>query len=157
MAHTLDQVASYAPVRNVKSAKTCFVASKSLDRVPADNPGFDRPLGHPLELVPVRNPVTPMGPDTPIRVRLLFRGKPLAGARISFVPRGTALQEGFDPRYERRSDGKGEASFRPAEGNYYLVVAHHHDAAATGPGYKGIKYSATLVVLVPQTCPCCGD
>jgi uncharacterized GH25 family protein len=157
VAHTSDRVVAYAPVRSVKSAKTFFVASKSLDKVPAKNPGFDKPLGHALELVPQANPVTPMGPDTPIKVRLLFNGKPLAGARVSFIPRGTTLKEGFDKRYERRTDAKGRASFRPAEGNYYLVVAHHTRPKDAGKGYKSTKYSATLTVLVPQLCPCCEE
>ena len=26
-----------------------------------------------------------------------------------------------------------------------------------GKDYKSTKYSATLTVLVPQVCPCCGD
>ena len=52
-----------------------FVMSPSLDRVPERNPGFNRALGHPLELIPETNPVTPMGPGLPIRVRLLYKGK----------------------------------------------------------------------------------
>ncbi|MGH7128526.1 MAG: DUF4198 domain-containing protein, partial [Planctomycetaceae bacterium] len=38
VAHTLDQVVHYAPVRSIKSAKTFFVLSNSLDRVPLDHP-----------------------------------------------------------------------------------------------------------------------
>jgi uncharacterized GH25 family protein len=157
VAHTSDRVASYAPVRSVKSAKTFFVVSKSLDRVPQENPGFDKPLGHTLELVPETNPVTPMGPDTPIKVRLLYRGKPLAGATVSFIPRGETLTEGFDKRYERKTDEQGRASFTPKEGNYYLVVAHREEPDESGKDYKSTKYSATLAVLVPQVCPCCGE
>jgi uncharacterized GH25 family protein len=157
VAHTFDKVMSYAPVRAVKSAKTCFVVSRSLDRVPQGNPGFDRPLGHPLELVPLTNPVTPMGPGTVVRVRLLYRGKPLAGARVSFIPRGEALAEGFDKRYERMTDGEGRAAFTPATGNYYLVVAHREEAAEKGKGYAATKYSAALTVIVPQVCPCCEE
>ena len=33
VSHTCDKVVSYAPVRSIKSAKTCFVASGSLDNV----------------------------------------------------------------------------------------------------------------------------
>src|SRR5688500_5450903 len=91
VAHSYDKVMSYAPVRSVKSAKTFFVVSKSLDKVPMDNPGFDKPLGHAFELVPEANPVTPMGPGTPIKVRLLYKGKPLTGTRVSFIPRGETL------------------------------------------------------------------
>ena len=87
VAHTCDQVVRYAPVRSIKSAKTCFVVSDSLDRVPTENPGFDRVLGHPLELVPVANPVTPMGPGQTLKVKLLFNGKPLPETRVSFEVR----------------------------------------------------------------------
>jgi uncharacterized GH25 family protein len=157
VAHTYDKVVSYAPLRSVKSAKTFFVLSKSLDKVSADNPGFDRPLGHALELVPEANPVTPMGPGTPIKVRLLYKGKPWAGARVSFIPRGETLTEGFDKRYERLTDEQGRASFTPTAGNCYLVVAHRHEAREGGKGYDGTKYSATLTVFVPQVCPCCQE
>ena len=157
MAHTLDKVVSYAPVRSVKSAKTFFVVSKSLDNVPRQNPGFDRPLGHALELVPEANPVTPMGPGETIKVRLLYKGKPLAKARVSFIPRGEALAEGFDPRYERLTDAGGRASFAPTAGNYYLVVAHREEPQEKGKNYNATKYSATLTVYVPQVCPCCAE
>ncbi len=157
VAHTYDKVVSYAPVRSVKSAKTFFVVSKSLDKVPTDNPGFDKPLGHAFELVPEANPVTPMGPGTPIRVRLLYKGKPLAGARVSFIPRGETLTEAFDKRYERQTDEQGRASFTPTAGNCYLVVAHRHEPKEGGKGHDATKYSATLTVFVPEVCPCCGE
>jgi uncharacterized GH25 family protein len=157
VAHTSDHVVSYAPKRSVKSAKTCFVLSRSMDNVPQHNPGYAKPLGHALELVPETNPVTPMGPGTPIKVLLLYKGKPFPNARVSFIPRGEALTEGFDKRYERMTDEKGRASFTPAEANYYLVVAHWEEPKEAGQGYTGTKYSATLTVLVPQICPCCGE
>ena len=157
IAQSSDRVVDYAPKRSVKSAKTFIVASKSLDQVGMENPGFDRVLGHPLELVPTANPVTPMGPGMPIKVRLLYKGKPMAGARVSFIPRGQALDEAFDPKYERKTDAQGAASFEPTEGNYHLVVAHHEDAGETGEGYNSTKYSATLSVFVPAICPCCAE
>lgn len=157
VAHTYDKVVSYAPLRSIKSAKACFVASKSLDQVSTDHPGFDKPLGHVLELTPEANPVTPMGPGVPIKVRLLFKGKPLSGARVSFIPRGETLTEEFDDRYERETDEQGRAAFTPTAGNCYLVVAHWHEPKEGGKGYEGTKYSATLTVFVPQVCPCCGE
>jgi uncharacterized GH25 family protein len=154
VAHTCDKVVSYAPLRSIKSAKAFFVVSPSLDRVSPDNPGFDQVLGHPLELVPTVNPVTPMGPGKAIGVRVLYQGKPLLGARVAFVPRGVTLNESFDDRYERTTDEQGKASFTPREGNAYLVVVHHVDPTAGGKGHEGTKYSATLTVYVPQLCPC---
>ena len=70
IAHRSDRVMSYAPERSVKCGKAFFVASTSLDRVPATNSGFDQTLGHELEIVPLLNPVTPMGPGSPLKVRL---------------------------------------------------------------------------------------
>ncbi len=157
IAQTSDHVVSYAPKRTVMSAKTFFLASKSLDKVSQNNPGFDRPLGHPFEIVPLTSPVTPMGPGAKINVQLLFKGKPLSQTRVSFIPRGETLSEGFDPRYERMTDGQGRASFTPTLANYYLIVAHREEAGEKGQGYDSTKYSATMTVLVPKICPCCGE
>jgi len=157
IAHTSDKVVSYAPARSVKSAKTFFLVSRSLDKVSAANAGFDKPLGHALELVPQSNPVTPMGPGTPIKVQLLYKGKPLPNVCVSFIPRGEALTEEFDPRYERKTDAGGRAAFTPTAANYYLVVAHWQEPKESGKGYDYTKYSATLTVYVPQICPCCGE
>lgn len=158
VAHSLDRVVNHGqPVRSIKSAKTLFVVSSSLDRVPEENPGFDRVLGHPLELVPTANPVTPMGPGTPIGVRLLYKGEPLPGATVSFIPRGETLSEGFDERYERTTDAEGSASFTPKAGNVYLVVAHRKEPGESTAAYDSTSYSATLTVFVPEVCPCCGE
>jgi uncharacterized GH25 family protein len=156
VGHESDKVMSYGPVRSIKCAKTCFVVAPALDKVTPQNPGYDRPLGHAIELVPTANPVTPMGPGVPIRLRLLFKGKPLASARVSFIPRGQALAEGVDSQYERTTSEQGEASFTPTVGTYYLVAAHH-EVPEGGKGYERTKYSATLCVYVPQLCPCCSE
>ncbi|MGB7159984.1 MAG: DUF4198 domain-containing protein [Tepidisphaeraceae bacterium] len=157
IAQTSDAVVSYAPTRSIKSGKSFFVASKSLDKVPVENPGFDRVLGHALELVPLTNPVTPMGPGTPARVKLMYKGKPLAGATVSFIPRGETLSEGFDERHERKTADDGTATFEAKEANYYLIVAHQQDDTARGEGYTSTKYSATMSLFVPAICPCCGE
>lgn len=156
VSHLTDAVMSYAPIRSLKSAKTFFVVSKNLNEIPMINPGFDQIFGHPLELVPESNPVTPMGPGTPFKVRLLFKKKPLANTVVSFIPRGTKLKEGFDDRYERKTDAEGRVTFAATEANYHLLVAHHEDKNAQGEGYKSTSYSATLALYVPQICPCCG-
>ena len=142
-------------MRSIKSAKAFFVVSDSLDQVPLENPGFDRVLGHPLEIVPTANPVTPMAAGQEIQIQLLYKGEPLPGARVSFVPRGHTLQEGFDAQYERETDSQGHASFTPKTGNVYLVVAHHAEPNEAGENHKGTKYSATLTVFVPELCACC--
>jgi len=144
------------PVRSVRSSKAFFLASDSLDKVPKTTLGFEKPLGHALELVPTSNPVAPMGPGTPIKVQLLLAGKPLAGTKVSFIPRGVTLKEGTDADHERTTDKDGNASFTPKSGNYYLVVAHH-GTDDKGEKYEATKYTAALVVFVPEKCPCCGE
>lgn len=157
-AHSLDAVVNHGrPVRSIKSAKVCFVASPTLDHVPHDNPGFDKVFGHALELVPVKNPVTPMGPGQTICVRVLLKGKPLPDARVSFIPQSDTLVEGFDDRYERKTDADGRATFTPKAGDRYLIVVHHRDESETTSDYDLTQYSATLTVLVPELCPCCSE
>jgi uncharacterized GH25 family protein len=158
-SQTSDSIVNHGKlVRSVRSAKAYFLATPSLDKVRSDWTGFEKPLGHALELVPEANPVAPMGPGTPIKVKLLFNGKPLAGEKVSFIPRGVTLKEGLDAEYERMTTTDGKAQFTPKAGNYYLVVAHRIEAAATGETkYESIKYSATMTVYVPDRCPCCGE
>jgi len=156
-AQAADKVLNFGrPHRVIRSAKTYFIASDSLDKVAKDQTGFDTPFGHKLELVAVNNPVMPMGPGTPIKVRLLFEGKPFAGQKVSFIPRGVTLKDGMDSEYERITDKAGEAAYTPKAGAYHLIVAHYR-RETKGDGYEAVHYSATMTVLVPQICPCCGD
>lgn len=156
--HTRDSVVNHggSPSRSIRSGKTFFVVSKSLDNVSDNNPGFDKALGHPLEIVPEASTVTPMGPDLPIRVKVLLHGKPLKDARVSFIPRGATLTEEFDANFERKTNDNGRCMFIPKEGNYYLVVVHHK-TDEKGTDYESTTYSATLTVFVPELCPCCGE
>lgn len=158
-AQTSDSIVNHGKlVRSVRSAKAYFLASPNLDKVRSDWTGFEKPLGHALELVPEANPVAPMGPGQAIKVKLLYNGKPLEKAKVSFIPRGVTLKEGFDADYERMTDVAGKAQFTPKAGNYYLVVAHREEQAAAGETkYESIKYAATLTVFVPDRCPCCGE
>lgn len=155
VAQTMDKVVNHGKlVRSVRSAKTYFVVSDSLDKVSQDLKGFDQPLGHRLELVPEVNPVVPMGPGKAIKVKLLLEGKPLEGITVSFIPRGVTLKEGMDTEYERKTDSSGRASFTPKTGNYYLVVARY-PREEKGEGYESSLYTATITVFVPEKCPCC--
>lgn len=148
VSHTLDTL--HGTTRAIKSGKTYFVTSPKLDDVSASNTGFDKPLGHAMELVPLTNPVTAVGPNVPIRVKLLYQSKPLSGARVTFIPRGATLAEGFDKDHEALTDAEGNASFTPKEGNVVLVVVHHPVADQKGTGYEKTHYTATLTISVPQ-------
>jgi uncharacterized GH25 family protein len=140
-----------------KGGKAFFLVSQSLDRPALPSGSLPGPLGHPLEIVLETHPVLECGPDRPIAVRVLCRGEPLAGQRVSFIPRGTTLTAGFDPDYERMTDGQGRCRFTPREGNRILVVTHLEKPEERGEGYEKTTYAATLILDVPQRCPCCGS
>lgn len=153
-----DRVVDYAPTRSVKVARTFVLASKSLDRVDPPKWGAESaPVASDgLELVPLTHPVAPLGPGSVVRMKVLFKGQPLQGARVSFIPRGAVLKEGFDPRYERTTGPEGEVGYEVTEPTVYLAVVHH-ETDEKGPGYTATKYSATVCLFVPAVCPCCGE
>jgi hypothetical protein len=138
-----------------KGGKAYFLAAESLDRPGTADEKLPAPLGHPLELVLESHPVLGCGPGKPIKVRLLFKGKPLADQVVSFIPRGATLAEGFDAEHERKTDAEGRCSYTPKEGNLVLVVSHVVRPEEKGEGYDKASYAATLVVDVPQRCSCC--
>ena len=152
VAEATDKVVNHGtPARTLGSGKCYVLFADSLDEPTAGSPKTDhaKPLGHPLELVPVTHPVLGVGPGEPVRVRLLFRGKPLAGARVAFIPRGEVLADGVDPEHEPVTDENGEATFTPSVGTYHLVAARHTTDDA-GDGYARTSYVATLSLLVPE-------
>lgn len=153
VSHTVQS--QHRTTRTIKGARTTFVASPKLDDVSTIQPGFDRVFGHPLEIVPEVNPCVPSGPGVPIKVKLLYKGKPLADSAISFIPRGEVLKEEHDPKYDLKTDAEGRAKFTPKTGNWYLIVAHRTEPEEKGEGYDKTTYSATLTVYVPEFCPCC--
>ena len=148
IGHTLDTL--HGKTRAIKSAKAYFVAVPDGAMAGEFAASNEKPLGHALELVPLMNPVFDVGPNRPIRLKLLFEGKPLAGARVSFVPRGQVLAEGLDPDFERTSDANGIAEFIPREGNIVLAVVHHLMPGRSGDGFDKTQFSATLTIAVPQ-------
>ena len=148
IGHTLDTL--HGKTRAIKSAKTYFAAISGGPDSAELTASNERPLGHALELVPLTNPVFDAGPNRPIRLKLLFEGKPLSGARVSFVPRGQLLAEGLDSNFERTSDANGVVEFTPREGNIVLAVVHHLLPERSGDGFDKTQFSATLTIAVPQ-------
>jgi uncharacterized GH25 family protein len=77
-----------------------------------------KPLGLPLEIVPERNPyVRPRTERLPVRV--LFEGRPLAGALVKL----THLEQDAIPLEVHRTDASGRAVFQlPDSGSWLLNV-----------------------------------
>lgn len=140
-----------------KGGKTFFLVSQSLDKPTKPQGPLPAPLGHPLEFVLESHPVIGCGPGKPIAVQLLFKGKPLAGQIVSFIPRGATLAAGFDPECERKTDAEGRCRYTPKEGNLVLVVTHLVKPEEKGEGFEKTSYAATLVLDVPERCACCEE
>lgn len=145
VAHQLDLL--HGRTRAIKSAKSFFLVGAP-GEVATDH---SQPLGHSLEIVPLTHPVAETASGKPFRVRVLFQGEPLAEARITSIPRGENLSEGFDARYEKMTDKNGEAEFQPSEANLYLFVVHLRKPDESGDGYDGTHYAATLTATIPNT------
>jgi len=148
VAHTYDAVVTYAPKRVIKSAKTYFISAATA----GDGAGvsFSEPLGHALEIVPLADPTKATAGDK-LKVRVLFKGQPLADTVVSCIPRGVELATDFDPNHEAKTDAKGEAELPLPEANRYLIVAHRKAPEETGEKHSaGTEYAATLTLLAGE-------
>ena len=99
-----------------------------------------RPVGLALELVPESDPRRPAS-DGPFTVRLLFRGKPLAGALVKAFPK-----DGNERRLTTRTDAEGRARLALPEPGIWLVNAVHMiDAPPTsGARWESLWSSLTF-------------
>jgi uncharacterized GH25 family protein len=81
--------------------------------------GYDRVLGLTLELIPEKDP-TSLTSGAELPVRLLFRGKPLAGVLVTALPHDKP-----DTKITARTDAAGRARLRLDQPGEWLVKAVH--------------------------------
>lgn len=150
VSHTCEKIVNHGqPLRTVKSGKAYFGVGRSGNELPQQG-DYSKPLGHALEIVPLSDPIVGCGPGKEMAIQVLLKGKPLPNARVTFVPRREKLREGFDDRFERRTNDEGKASFTPMGGDQILIVTRANNGEAKGDGYEGTNYSATLTISVPE-------
>jgi uncharacterized GH25 family protein len=119
-------------------------AAKALVQVGgAGSAGFDRLLGLALELVPERNPYAlRSGEELP--VRLLSRGRPVAGALVSALPYGNP-----EAKQSLRSDRDGRVRFRGIGPGVWLVKAVQMARVTDDPNADWRSVWASLTFEVP--------
>ena len=123
-----------APAREIYSR--CAKALVAVGNGPAQ--GADRVLGLPLELVPAASPAgLEAGDELP--VKLLFRGKPLAGALVVAIPRDAP-----DAPVSGRTGADGRVRLRLDRPGDWLVKAVHMEPAPAGSGADWESFWASL-------------
>jgi len=154
IAMSLDRVMQHGKsIRGVRTAKSYFLASETLDNATLTSHSHDQPLGLPFELVLKTCPFTETQAGQPIIVQVLHQGKPISDVVVSFVPQGTTLAGDFDSQYEFRTNNEGVAKFVPTSGNRYLIVAHHTAEDEKSDEYESTSYASTITLHVPVKNP----
>jgi uncharacterized GH25 family protein len=99
-------------------------------------------LGHELEIVPLSDPGRTK-PGQNLRVKVLFRGKPLAGAEVERGDGITAVPEKDIPRF--KTDDEGVASVPiVGTGAHLLVIDHKVTPSAVPDQANSDRFNATL-------------
>ncbi len=107
--------------------------------------GFDKPVGMELELTPDQNPFE-IAPGAELPFRLLYKGKPLAGALVIALPHSQP-EAGAQ---KARTDAQGRVRFKlpagPAGGEIWLIKAVHMiEAPKDAPEADWESFWASLV------------
>ncbi|MCK6456681.1 MAG: DUF4198 domain-containing protein [Phycisphaerae bacterium] len=139
-----DFAASKPKPEKVREIYTKF--AKTFVAVEHSGPGFDQPVGHLLELVPLSDPMSWRAGQT-VAVRLLFRGQPLPGLYSS---------SGYDGLPEHAfaetvlSDEKGEAKFQLLRPGRWFMRAQHIERVHGKPDHEWESWWATLTIRVGE-------
>ncbi len=109
----------------------------------ADTSGFDRTVGHLLEITPIANPFR-IAPGERLEVRVTFRGQPLAGAAVVFVQQGA-------PRELTRvvTDAEGRAAVRLAVSGRWMATTVTMQRSDPGEDSDWSSYWASLIFETP--------
>lgn len=105
-------------------------------------PGFDRVFNQRLELVAEKNPYTMAGGGE-LPVRLLYEGKPLAGALVM------ALQRDRPDKVTARTDAKGRVTLKLDRPGFWLIKAVHMIPAPPDAGADWESFWASLTFSLP--------
>jgi len=106
--------------------------------------GFDRILGHTLELVPERDPASVRaGEELP--VRLLHEGVPKKGALVRAFPRDRG-----SPPLLARTDDRGRVRLRLPRGGVWMVSTIHMQRARPGRDVEWESLWASLTFRAPD-------
>jgi uncharacterized GH25 family protein len=128
---------------SMKYAKALFFTGEA-----ASKDAYGAVLGHRLELVPLSNVFSAKVGET-VKVRVLFEGKPLAGAEVESGDGLTITDEKEMPRYRTNQDGLADIPITRA-GPYLLVVDHVSPAAHPDLASKDLSNATLSFMILPS-------
>jgi nickel transport protein len=132
--------------RLVPDAEDSLWLAKFAKAVTGVGTPFDKILGHDIELVPLSDP-TAVRPGETLRVRVLFRGKPLADGDVERGDGITAMAEKDIPKFKTGVDGV--AAIPITKSGPHLLVIDHRVAPSLTPDLAAADlYNATLWFVV---------
>lgn len=143
---TLDQAIEHdgMRMRGILSAKAIVFTQQNQSSA---EPGQDKALGFPLELVLLSSPFPSVDDSKSIQVQLLLNRKPISNVAVSY------LRQAFDPKLTQVSDcqcitdGNGKADFNANRPGLYLISARH---IVNDDGSSPIYYSTSLTLRVSR-------
>jgi hypothetical protein len=136
---------SAAPVKELYSrcAKSLIAVGGDAGTDPRVAAGHDQVLGLTLELIPEKNPYS-LGPGEELPLRLLYRGAPLAGAKVAALPKEQPSRQ-----VASRTDAQGRVRLSLGGSGVWLVKAVHMIAAPAGSGADWESFWASLTFALP--------
>ncbi len=134
------------PKSQVKGAESGFkykLSAKAVICAGTGGPSIEtKPVGLELEIVPLQ-PMRGLREGQRVGVQVLFRGKPLAGAKIHATYAGYSLEpERYALTYV--ADKRGRAWISLIRRGAWLVVVDHSLASDRPQDYDAISFSSTL-------------
>ena len=139
---TADGLYRNATRRLVPDATESLWSGKFAKALSGSDAPWQKVLGHELEIIPLSDPVKAK-PGQTLRLRVLFHGKPLAGAEVERGDGVTAVPEKDIPRFT--SDSEGIAAVPIVNpGPQLLVIDHRVVPSATPDQANADLFNATL-------------
>lgn len=134
--------------RLVPDAADSMWSSKFAKAITGPDAPWQTVLGHDLEIVPLSDPAA-LKPGQTLRLRIMFHGKPLAGAQVERGDGVTAVPEQDIPRFVSDSDGNASVPIVTA-GPQLLVIDHRVTPSATPDQANADFFNATLWFTVEK-------
>ena len=134
--------------KDVTDVVSCFqyiMNAKALIEVGGKKDGFSRRSEELLEIIPLKDPASLKVGDT-LPVKVIFRGKPLAGAKVQGIYSGFKTDEKKHWAVEEESDSEGIVRVRLSSKGQWLFKTGHKIPYPDKAEADEYSYSTSLTV-----------